>query len=157
MLPADPQIEHIQAKWDELMAKDSSKSNDIDVCGCLLPSSTDVHAGPNSRRFIVRPVDHWNKYHKKDKKADTTTATSSRASSTLKRAADTGAVEVVVPAKKNAFIPHTSKTYKQCTKKGTMAAGKKVSVTVKSGSWASLDVASLIDPTVSLFKVGYTK
>lgn len=126
------------------MDKDPSKSNDIDLCGTLLPNGTDIHAGPNSRRFILRPIEHWNKHHK-----NIDTASSS---STLKRAADGGG-EIVVPAKKDAFIPNTSKTYNQCTRNGKDKTGKKISVTVKSGAWNCLDIASLLDPTVSLFQV----
>ena len=91
------------------MAKDLSKAVSIDLCGTILPNATDIHAGPNAQRFTVRPIEHWNKHHKTEDAKFT--------SATLKRAAD-GAIEITVPAKKNAFIPNTSKTYKQCTKPG---------------------------------------
>ena len=32
----------------------------IDLCGCLLPKELHVKAGPNARRFLVRPSEHAN-------------------------------------------------------------------------------------------------
>ena len=63
-LLAKPGIVDIQTKWDQLMAKDPSRAGDVDLCGTLLPNAPDIHAGPNARRCILHPREHWNKYHK---------------------------------------------------------------------------------------------
>ena len=55
-LPANPKIDDIISNWDNLKPKE----NMIDLCGCLLPKESHVKAGPNARRFLVRPSEHAN-------------------------------------------------------------------------------------------------
>ena len=39
--------------------------NEQDILGCVLPHELDLVAGPNARRFILRPIEHANKCHAK--------------------------------------------------------------------------------------------
>ena len=63
-LPENPKIEGIQEHWDAPIFLDSTVAQDHDFCGCVIPNDPSIIAGPNNRRFILRPVEHADKYHK---------------------------------------------------------------------------------------------
>ena len=63
-LPENPKIGDIQEHWDKLITVDSTVAQDHDFCGCIIPNDPSVIAGPNNRRFILRPVEHADQYHK---------------------------------------------------------------------------------------------
>ena len=63
-LPENPKTEDIREHWDELITVDSTFAQDHDFCGCIIPNDPSVNAAPNHRRFILRPIEHADKYHK---------------------------------------------------------------------------------------------
>ena len=63
-LDTNSELKDIITNWD----KNNISSKDIDLAGCFLPYEPHISAGPNGRRFIVRPEDHT--LHEKYKKAD---------------------------------------------------------------------------------------
>ena len=135
-----------------MIAKDSNAiSQYVDLCGTIIPNDVNIIAGPNNRRFILRPVDHANKNHSKPAPS--------------KRPAESSSdvVEVIPPEKRNRIekLPNgKATTTKALTKPGKQSDGasgksKKVSVTSKTGKWVmSANIEYLLDPSVSLFKVG---
>ena len=115
-LPDSPTITDLQDSWDELFKTDPSIAKDVDLCGTVLPNNPTIIAGPNNRRFILRPVDHADKnksVHNKEPAAKRPLPTPPASAG----------VTIEVPAKKSALV----KTYTQATKSGRTADGKKVS------------------------------
>lgn len=53
-LPEDPTFSDILNNWDRLKIKSSL----MDLAGCFFPLEEHVNAGPNGRRFILRPCEH---------------------------------------------------------------------------------------------------
>ena len=53
-LPQNAKIVNLINAWDKL---DISPSF-LDIAGCLIPHESNIHAGPNGRRFIIRPCEH---------------------------------------------------------------------------------------------------
>ena len=144
--------------WDKLVAHDASLALDLDFCGTILPNEPHVIAGPNNRRFILRPCENSSKYHPDMKDKEGKEKASKRGNS------DTVDEGCVIPSKKtkptNKIEQHGSgslTTSKRLTKTGELTKdGKTVSVNVKSktGKWnTTSDIRSLIDPQLSLFTV----
>ena len=66
-LPDQPKLETLLDMWDELRSKEKSiGKKQQDFLGCLLPNESGVIAFPNNRRYILRPIEHWNQYHASD-------------------------------------------------------------------------------------------
>ena len=63
-LPENLKIEDIQEHWDKRTTIDNTVSQDHDFYGCIIPNDPFVMAGPNNRWFVLRPVEHADKYHK---------------------------------------------------------------------------------------------
>ena len=59
MLPNDPKLEDIWENWDRIVAADKSAMDVIDVCGYILPNQPAIRAGPNARRFLIHPTQHY--------------------------------------------------------------------------------------------------
>ena len=149
-LPQSPSIKDILDNWDLLVKVDASIAAHVDICGTLLPNDPSIIAGPNNRRFILRPVDHA------DKNKDVHTPAPPTKIHALKRPVQADAIEV--PPKKSTFVGGTGrnagKTHTQLTKKGKTVGGKIINVTDKSGKWnTTANIASFLDPSVSMFKV----
>ena len=150
-LPENPTITDLQDHWDEIVAADPHAAWCADVCGCLIPNEPSTLAGPNARRFILRPIDHANKHHKDIPKPTAT-----------KRPAPSVSGSVMVPAKINTIDivevgssdskQKVPKARSECTKRG-FVAGKAADVFVKGGNWSQLtpDIGSMLDPSVSMF------
>ena len=124
LLPTSPTIKDIQDSWDQLIAADPSIEKEVDICGTLLPNDPTVFAGPNNRRFILRPVDHA------DKNKDVHVSNKSK----VPQKRPSVDVTVEVPAKKNTFVQGNNSgnktlTHAQCTKEGKSADGKVLKVT----------------------------
>lgn len=45
--------------WDKL----GLTWNATDVLGCILPNKADETVVVNARRFLIRPIEHWNTVH----------------------------------------------------------------------------------------------
>ena len=56
-------MEDFMTHFHELVTVDKSKSDVQELYGCILPNSTDIKAGPKSRRYIKCSHDHASKYH----------------------------------------------------------------------------------------------
>ena len=59
-LPTEVSITNLMLNWDKLQLS----WNNIDVLGCILPNKVNEIAILNSRRFIQRPIEHWDSVHK---------------------------------------------------------------------------------------------
>ena len=131
----------IQEHWDKIIQEDKSPHWVADFCGCILPNQDDVLAGPNARRFILRPCDHSTKHHK----TDLTTLP------TRKRPAEQSAGAENTLGGRDGVL----KTKLSCTSTAIdQSSGKKVKVTVKEIAvrFVQTNVASMLDPKVSLFE-----
>ena len=53
-LPENATIIDMLNKWDKL----DFPVNYLDLAGCLIPNEQHIHAGPNGRRYILRPTEH---------------------------------------------------------------------------------------------------
>lgn len=76
LLP-DDKIESVIEHWDDIIAVDLKAAWFSDFCGCIVPNKPDVVAGPNNRRFILRPCDHANKHHIKSGASSSTVSSKS--------------------------------------------------------------------------------
>ena len=54
-LPSEVSITNLMLNWDKLQ----HSWNNIDVLGCILPNKANEIAILNSRKFIQRPIEHW--------------------------------------------------------------------------------------------------
>ena len=61
-LPSEVSITNLMLNWDKLQLS----WNNIDVLGCILPNKANEIAILNSRRFIQRPIEHWDSVYKWD-------------------------------------------------------------------------------------------
>ena len=59
-LPTEVSITNLMLNCDKLQLS----WNNIDVLGCILPNKVNEIAILNSRRFIQRPIEHWDSVHK---------------------------------------------------------------------------------------------
>ena len=59
-LPSEVSITDLMLNWYQLQLS----SNNIDVLGLILPNKANEIAVLNSRRFIQRPIEHWDSVHK---------------------------------------------------------------------------------------------
>ena len=84
----EPHVVQMINNWNVLKLKISDRY----LVGCLCSSVENVSSGPNRRRYIERPADHWNCYHAADQKKlpsqaqqelDAQKITSSRKSATI--------------------------------------------------------------------------
>ena len=104
ILPTSPSIKDIQDSWDQMIAEDPSIEKEVDICGTLLPNDPSIIAGPNNRRFILRPADHADKYK------DIHLVKPPAPKRPLAATSTTDSMEV--PPKKNTFVGNsTGKTY----------------------------------------------
>ena len=53
-LPENATIIDVLSKWDKL----DFPVNYLNLAGCLIPNEQHIHAGPNGRRYILRPTEH---------------------------------------------------------------------------------------------------
>lgn len=104
LLPAEPTVVDIQNSWDELVKINPSIAQDADVVGTILPNEKSVIAGPNNRRFILRPINH----------SDTYKQIHHKPAAEKRRAPKEHDITMEVPAKKNTLV-----TYNKITKEGT--------------------------------------
>ena len=152
-------IEDLITNWDKLVALKPALALNVDFCGTILPNEAHVLAGPNNRRFILRPYEHSNKYHDEPKKNE-----EEKESASKRENSDPIDGDCVIVSKKTKTTNKIEKhgngnltTVKQLTKTGQLTKdGKTVSVSVKSksGKWNTTnDIRSLIDPQISLLTV----
>ena len=59
-LPSEVSITNLVLNWD----KSQLSWNNIDILSCILPNKANEIAILNSRRFIQRPIEHWDSVHK---------------------------------------------------------------------------------------------
>ena len=152
LLPND-KIESLLDRWDEIIAVDPKAGWFSDFCGCVIPNQVDVVAGPNNRRFILRPCDHANKYHK----STTGTSSSTSSSSTVQK-------RPLESPNNNTILIGNSKgqlqTDKQTTVTGVNQSGKKIKLTVKKtplNLQHPKKVTEWLDPRVSIFETPKNK
>lgn len=149
LLPENPKIEDIQEHWDEFIAVDATVAHEHDFCGCILPNNPTIIADPNNRRFILRPVEHSDKYHLSKE-----TTESSR-----KHPAESSSSSDDVVVKKTCTNTLLGKggqltTIENCSQIGTTKDGDKVKITDKSGKikFTQKNIASMLDPKISIFE-----
>ena len=145
LLPDQPTVEVLQEHWDQIIAADKKAGWSADFCGCILPNHEDVVAGPNNRRFILRPCDHANKHHKQER----ATSSSSLPLVARKRPIDAAS------SSSNTLINSSGvvRTKENCSQIGTTSTGKKVKTTIKNSAIQfQPTITSLLDPKVHLFE-----
>ena len=149
MLPDNPGVEHLQEHWDEIISVDKSAGWSVDFCKCVIPNNEEVVAGPNGRRYILRPCDHANKHHKSEL-APSTSLSSLSSSSRKQSLVD----DETPPTNTLVNSCGVMRTYENCTQFGTSGKGEKVKITVKSNAvkFSQPTISSLMDPKVSLFE-----
>ena len=128
--PENPKIEDIQEHWDEVITGDSTVAQDHDFCGCIIPNDPSVIAGPNNRRFILRPVEHADKYHKYKE----TELSRKRPAPTENQ--NPPPADIIVKKKcTNTLVGKGGQlaTYENCSQIGSKG-GEKVKITVKGGN-----------------------
>lgn len=62
-LPSNAKIEHLMDNWDLF----GLSSEIMDLVGCVIPDGDkekDVFVGLNARKYLMRPYEHSNKFHK---------------------------------------------------------------------------------------------
>ena len=129
-LPENPKIEDIQEHWDELITVDSTVAQDHDFCECIIPNDPSDIAGPNNRQFILRPVEHADKYHKLKE----TELSRKRPAPTENQ--NPPPADIVVKKKcTNTLVGKGGQlvTYKNCSQIG-FKGGEKVKITMKGGN-----------------------
>ena len=129
-LPENPKIEDIQEHWDELITVDSTVAQDHDFCVCIIPNDPSVIASPNNRWFILRPVEHADKYHKLKE------TELSRKHSVPTENQNPPPADIFVKKKcNNTLVGKVVQlaTYKNCSQIGSKG-GEKVKITVKGGN-----------------------
>ena len=153
-LPENPKIEDIQENWDKLIAADCKVAHYADYCGCIVPNEPEVIAAPNNRRFILRPTEHSEKYHKMVNTATHTTPSEGGS----KRPLENDTTIEISPSKKSCnknILLNSSgqlRTYENCSVTGT-SNNQKVKVTVKGQGlkFTQKTIDSMIDPKISIF------
>ena len=149
-LPENPKIEGIQEHWDAPIFLDSTVAQDHDFCGCIIPNDPSIIAGPNNRQFILRLVEHADKYHKLKK----TELSQKRPAVTENK--NPPPAEVVVKKKcTSTLVGNVGQlaTYKNCSQIGSKG-GEKVRITVKGGNikFSQKNMALMLDPKISIFE-----
>ena len=56
-LPDKVKLEDLLEHKCKLIVKDPSLAKDVDVCGTVLPNEPTISAEPNSRQYILRPIE----------------------------------------------------------------------------------------------------
>ena len=114
-LPADDiGRKELMCNWDSL----NLSWNSQDILGCLLPNDPKHYALVNARRFIQRPIQHWQTVHEEKKKAQKSQIalpTAPSSSSSILQTTSIASAEESAPGSSSVTTSHSSKTAPKTT------------------------------------------
>ena len=134
-LPQSSDIKELMCNWDAI----NVSSIYFDVVGCLLPNEEHVQAGPNARRFIVRPTEH-NLHDKIVLKNNPSGSNPSSESSTLSSLPPTSSNQSIITSK--------GPVREMTTKK--VESSDIVTVRGKKADIHLVSIDALLDPHINL-------
>ena len=153
-LPQEPHLTDIWENWDKIVSQHPSEMTMSDIAACILPNDVSINAGPEGRKYVLRPTEHSNSKCHKWTSLPPTVSKESASGTSKKRSIDEGTPPTSQKKQKKLTVSSDGTLRaEKCVKAVDNRNGDTVDITIRHGkSLTCKPVKDLLDPTVGLKK-----